>query len=175
MILEIIIPILVVLAVGIPIFFLIRSIKNKQKENDAQYNLETKYGTKVMLSAQTKNITKEMFEEWTNDLIVFWNDVKGWSKEECYKRIGNTKIKIFDENKITRAGKEVNGLAWLTDYLIEMSSFPPNTKTASIARIKSLFRHEESHFICYYIGNIDPGPNSGETHHELFKEVKLGA
>lgn len=174
MLLEILTYILILVIVGIPIFFLLRKLKNEQDKKDIKYNIKTKFGTRIMLSPQTNNINKLTFERWTNELIDFWVNAISLDEKECYKRISVLKIKIYDENKIYRYKKFVNGLAWIGSNLIEITSFPPDNIIASINRVKSLFRHEVSHMLCYYVGKIPSGPNSGETHHKLFKDVKLG-
>jgi hypothetical protein len=172
---EIIILVAVLLGVvGAGVFFLVRYLRDKKREEE-KYDFTTKYGTRVMLSPQTQGITKEVFEMWSDSTIKFWCDLYGWSVEKCHKRLSQTEIEIYDKEYLERAGWKVNGIMWPSSFLIEMASLPKGSDTASVKRIASLFRHEVSHIIAGYVGNIPAGPNGGEDHHKLFAEVKLGA
>jgi hypothetical protein len=156
------------------IYLLVRYLK-KKKEEEEKYDFTTKYGIRVMLSPQTKGITSEVFDMWSDSVVDFWHEKKGWSKEKCYKRLAKTEIEIYDVEYLERAGMKVNGIMWPSSFLIEMASFSKGTTTAPIKRIASLFRHEVSHIIAGYVGNLEAGPNGGEYHHKLFAEVGLGA
>jgi hypothetical protein len=170
---EIIILVTILIGViGVGIFFVIKHLKNKK---EGKYNFTTKYGTRVMLSPQTEGITKEVFEMWSDNVVNFWCNLYGWNVEKCYKRLSQTEVGIYDEKYLERMGYKVNGIMWPSSFFIEIASLPKCCNTASIKKIASLFRHEVSHIICGYVGNLPAGPNGGEYHHKLFAEVKLGA
>lgn len=172
---EIIIIIAALLGIaGVGTYLLIRHFK-KKKEKEEKYDFTTKYGIRVMLSPQTKGISVDVFDMWSDSVVDFWHEKKGWNKEKCYKRLAKTEIEIYDKEYLERAGWKVNGIMWPSSFLIEMASFPKGTEQASIKRIASLFRHEVSHIIAGYVGNLEAGPNGGEYHHKLFAEVGLGA
>jgi hypothetical protein len=172
---EIIILVTVLLgAVAAGTYFLIRHLKKKREEKE-KYDYTTKYGTRIMLSSQTKGISVDIFEAWSDSVVDFWFEKKGWSKDKCYKKLAQTEIEVFDTEYLERAGVKVSGIMWPSTFLIEISTFPKGSVVASLERIASLFRHEVSHIIAGYVGNLEAGPNGGEYHHKLFAEIGLGA
>ena len=165
----IIIIAIVAIILGVGIFFLVRYLTNKEK-----YDLTTKYGTKILLSPQTKNIKVDVFNNWSDDVVDFWYKSKDWNKKECYEELSKMKVKIYDAEYLERSGYKVSGMMCPESSLIEISTFPKGTQVASLERIASLFRHETSHIIAQFVGNLDPGIG-GEAHHKLFAEVSLKA
>jgi hypothetical protein len=159
--------------IGVGIFFLIRYLKSKKTEE--KYDYTTKYGTRIMLSPQTKNMSVSIFEGWSNSVVNFWTEETGWDKTKCYEKLSYTEMKIFDAEFLERNGSKVSGLVWPNTFLIEVSTFPKGESQASITRLASLFRHEVSHIIAGYVGGLEAGPNGGEFHHKLFAEVGLKA
>ena len=134
----------------------------------------TKYGTLITLSPKTKTIKKDLIEDWTDSVVHFWNTIKEWDKEECYRIFGEMEIEMYDEQYLVRAGMNVNGITWPDFCLIEIATLPKNSDKMSIKRVESLFIHETSHLILEYVGKIIAGDDS-EIHHKIFEEVGLGA
>lgn len=171
---EIIIVVAVLLGiVGAGIFFLVRYLKKKKEEED-KYDYTTKYGTRIMLSPQTKGIFIDNFNIWSDSVIDFWFEKKGWDREAGYEKLSQIEIEIYDAEYLERSGVKVNGVIWPNSLLMEISTFPKGEVVASFSRVASLFRHETSHVIAEHVGNLDPGLG-GEYHHKLFAEVGLGA
>jgi len=159
-------------AIGAGVFFLIRYLK---KNEEKIYDYATCYGTRIILSPQTKNVSVSVFEAWTESVVCFWAEKNGWDKEQCYQKLSQTEIEIFDAEYLERNGYKVSGLVWPSTFLIEVSTFPKGKSQASMVRLASLFRHEVSHIIVGYVGNLEAGPNGGEFHHKLFADVGLEA
>jgi len=138
--------------------------------------IKTKHGTKLYLSPLSLslgNVSKDI-EQWTDELVNFWNKKQGWQKSEMYQLMGELKIYLFDAQYIERSGYKLNGAAWVFQRKVEISTFHKNTNVCSLNRVKSLFIHEVSHCICELVGHMEPG-KMGEEHHKLFTIVKLGA
>lgn len=159
---------------GAGVYFIVKHFKRKKAEKE-KYDYTTKYGTRIMLSPQIKSVSVDVFELWSDSVVDFWHEKKGWSKDRCYKKLAQTEIEIFDAEYLERNGYKANGLMWPSTFLVEISTFPKGGDTASLPRVASLFRHEVSHIIAGYVGNLEAGPNGGEYHHKLFSEVGLGA
>jgi len=155
-------------------YLLIRNLK-KNKRKETIYDYTTKYGTRIMLSPQTKNMSVDVFEAWSDDVVTFWHENMGWDVEKCFEKLSQTEIEIFDSEYLERNGFKASGLMWPSSFLIEISTFPKGEDVASTERIASLFRHETSHIMAGYVGNLPVGPNGGEYHHKLFAEIGLGA
>ena len=161
--------------IGFAIYMLLRYFKNKKIEEE-KYDFSTKYGTRVMLSPQTKDYTPEMFEEWTDSMVDFWYDKKGWSKEKSYKMMAKTEVEMFDVHTLEMVnGYRASGRMWPGSFLIEITTFNKDEDEASVRRVASLFRHETSHIVAGWVGRLEAGPNGGECHHKLFKEIGLNA
>lgn len=155
------------------IYFVIKNKKRKEEYNN-QFDFTTKYGTRVKLSPRTKDISKEVFEGWTDSVVGFWEENKNWGKEKSYKIIGKTAIFVYDEPYLNRAGIKVNGITFPAKYEIEIAALPKIniTDQTIFDRVESLFRHETSHVITGFVGGV---PFDNEGHHKLFAEFGLGA
>lgn len=159
----------VLLAVGLCL--LIRHLKNEQ---DIKYDIVTKYGTKIKLSESAKDINVKLFEEWTDSVVSFWVKNEKWPADKCYNLFNKIKIYIYDDQYIKRNGIKLSGAFWPSTNVIEITTVPKNGTEFSLLRVSSLFRHESSHALCQFVGNIAPG-DLGENHHQLFAKFSLGA
>jgi len=175
--LEIILIIAGVLVVsGLIVFAIVWSIK-KKKENEIQFDYVTKHGIKIKLSPLLQDLKAEDIESWTDDLVNFWHEVEGWDKESMYAEIKKTSIILYDELYLERGGIKVSGITWPYSYKIEIATlYKPELDQAvytPFKKVKSLFRHEESHVIVGKMATDIPYDN--EHHHALFAEMGLGA
>lgn len=160
---------IVILAIFIGVIFLIT--KNKKK-----FDYITKHGIKVKLSKQLENLKKEDVELWTDDVVNFWFDKKEWAKLKSYNVIKNISIYLYDEIFIVRGGQKVNAMSFPDIYRIDMATLYKEELNSKLytpyKKVRSLFRHEVSHFIAGYVGGVE---FDNEIHHKLFQEVELGA
>lgn len=163
---------LLAVAAGVTVL-IIKSIRSK-KRKEAEYSFTTKHNIDIKLSSEVSDITPAEIEEWTESVVDFWYDAKGWSKEESYKVLSKVDIFTYDELYLNRAGIKVNGITWPNTYTIEMATIPTNLSDTyrHKDKVKSLFRHEVSHVIAGFVGNV---AFDNKTHHDLFAEVGLGA
>jgi hypothetical protein len=106
-----------------------------------------------------------MLMAWTADIVFFWTD-QGFDPDDCFESVNGVKVLIYDELYLVRQGMKVSGV-FVPPSLIEITTLGSQDL---LERTKSLFRHELSHFLCYYVGGIP-----FEKHHELFSSVGLGA
>ena len=175
----IILGVLVLVGGGIILaILLIKKSKNKKLNGgDIDFSFTTKHGIRVKLSPLLQSLKPADVEVWTENLIQFWHDKKGWNKEIMYKEIGKSFIIMFDEIYIIRDNREVNALTWLPVVpKIEIATlykpeFDQSVYTP-LMKVESLFRHEESHVI---VAKMDSTLSLTEGHHALFKEIGLGA
>lgn len=148
----------------------------KKQEYDEQFAYTTKHGIRVKLSERMKDLPVEDVEEWTEDVVNFWFDAKGCSKEESYKYLARVTVFMYDQDDLICDGVRVEGLLWPSSFKIEMATLYGEhldpEKYTPYKKVKSLFRHETSHVIAGYVGKVKM---TNEIHHALFAEVKLGA
>lgn len=169
---------LAVLALGGLIAFITLKQKKKKTDYNKQFNFTTSHGLRIKLSEKTADIPASDFEEWTEDVVNFWFEAKGWSKEKSMAQMKRISIFIHDQEYLNRAGIKVNGITFPSKWEIEMASLPKGWTDDSEAaytpykKVKSLFRHEVSHVLAGYVGKVQ---FDNEVHHKLFAEVKLGA
>lgn len=169
---------LAVLGVGGLVAFLVWKQKKKKDDYNKQFTYTTKHGLRVKLSEKTADIPASDFEEWTESVVDFWVEAKGWAKVKSLAQIKKISIFMYDQEYLNRAGIKVNGITWPSKFEIECATLPKGWVDGSDAsytpykKVKSLFRHEVSHVLAGYAGKI---AFSNEAHHALFAEVKLGA
>lgn len=115
----------------------------------------TRQGVSVYTSELTyEDLNKELIEEWIDELFLFWREV--FDKEniivsdeyldKCLKGIN---IFLIDEPylyyKTSKETIKFAGLSFPTTRLIYITTISKNLD--NISRVKSLIRHECSHFI----------------------------
>lgn len=168
---------LVVLGFGGLVAYIVLRQKKKKEDYNKQFNYTTKHGIRVKLSDETAHIPASDFEEWTEDVVNFWFEAKGYSKEKSMSYMKKISIFMHDKEHLNRAGMKVNGILWPSKFEIECATLPRNwvegeSSQTPYKRVKSLFRHEVSHVIAGYVGKVKM---TNEVHHALFAEVGLGA
>lgn len=157
---------------GAGAFFLIRHLRSKRKKA-AQFDFTTKHGIDVKLSPELSDLKPEAVEEWTESVVSFWEEKRGWSREKMLKNLAKVGIFLYDEPYLNRAGIKVNGITWPNKFEIEMATLPKEgSSQTAFGKVKSLFRHETSHVLAGYVGGV---VFDNAIHHALFAEVKLGA
>ena len=175
---QIIVPICVLIVIAIPVVIIYLKNKKNAEEKYGGFDFKTKYGMKVWLTPKSREagLNAKQFEEWTDSVVSFWEEKKGWSKEKSIEIMGTIMVRLKDEFRFMTPyyPDPKNGLALLWDYTIEASVITEDGNF-SLARIASLFRHETSHFIAYRVGGLGNLKALNEEHHALFKEVGLGA
>jgi hypothetical protein len=170
---EIVLIVLAALAlVGGAVTLIVLRLRAKRKEK-VQFDFSTKHGIDVKLSPMFDGVTAVPFEKWTEDLISFWNEKRGWDRNKMLSCVSKVGIFLYDELYLERSGVKVNGVTWPNRYEIEMATKPKeDSGQTPFEKVKSLFRHEMSHVLVGHVGEI---PFDNETHHALFAQVGLGA
>jgi hypothetical protein len=132
-------------------------------------------GITIWFSQKLRFIQAHEYENWTRELVEFWNEKKSWPIMDQYKAINQSEVFMIDREwfkaEISRESMSVWGVAWPGTKIIYLATLPTNTRRRKRIRrkMKGLLRHELSHIISYAI--------TGETDynkvHELFKQVEL--
>lgn len=154
--------------------FYMRSKKSEEQPVAEDFDLITKYGTKFKLSPHTKDITIVDVESWTDDIVDFWKEAKGWDPIKSSQIIGKIFFTFLDAEILVRMGKKINGIFYPSTFKAEFAVLPKNSTNSKLIydRTRSLFFHETSHVIASYVGNM---PWDEQLHHSLFAEVGLRA
>jgi hypothetical protein len=154
----------VVFALGIPIWYWIRADKTKQ-------DFITKHNLYVVLG-KTNKPTQSQIEEWTKEVITFWTStsilfngkIRKLDSEEVADALNDCRVFFVDQEKLSVFGRLVRGFSWGDMFVVGYKPNDPNY-------VHSLFKHEASHpAIGFPLRNWDE-----TTHHNIFKDSKLGA
>lgn len=189
--LDIAIIVCVLVGAGVGLFFLIRHLLNKKKAADpvpseppadppadpsaseAPAPFTTSHGIDVQPSPAMASLDAATVEAWTESVVDFWQQKKGWARKDMLEMLAKVSIKMYDQEWLGRAGIKVNGITWPDSFLIEMAVLPKEgVAQTPLQRVASLFRHETSHVIAGYVGQY---PWDNDVHHQLFAELGLGA
>ncbi len=177
----IIVALLILLVGGLIAFFVVRNIKNKKIPthpplDNINYSFITSHGIKVRSTAKLNDLNAGDIESWSEDLMMFWNQKLNCPIEDIKNCFAHTKIILYDEQYLERAGIKVNGITWAEDFVIEIATLlRPDQEINgynSMQKVKALFRHECSHIILGYVGKVE---FNNELHHKVFAEMGLGA
>lgn len=166
--------ILSILVIGAGIFLLVWHLRKKNKEK-VGFDYTTKYGIRVKLSQSVVDIKSETFDEWTESVVNFWENAKGWPKNKSLKVLSGVAIIIYDYVFLNRQGIKVVGITHPFSWQIEIAAIPKEGSPETYKpfdKVKSLFRHETSHVLAARAGDI---PFDNEVHHKLFADMGLGA
>jgi hypothetical protein len=140
--LEVIIPVvLVAVIVGLAVFFLVK-LKQKKKNFNKQFSYTTKHGIRVKLSEMLKDLPQSDIEAWTEDVVEFWFQTKGWDRNQSYKAISFITLFLYDLEYLNRASGKSNGLTWPDSSMIELATLHKAFLDQSIytpySKVKSL-------------------------------------
>jgi len=154
--------------VGLIVFFIV--LRRRKK---VQFDFTTKDGIDIKLSPLLSGLAAETIEEWTESVVLFWEQAKGWDRKSSLRTLAKVSIFLYDELYLDRAGIKVNGITWPNKFEIEMATLPKQKSLQTpFEKVKSLFRHEISHILAGYVGGFS---FDNDAHHVLFGEVGLGA
>lgn len=140
----------------------------------------TKHGMIVHLSPGMTGLPIAKVEEWTILCMQHWKKSMGWSLEEQAKAIRGVQFVTLDlpymqAHDASGEPKKFRGSQ--QGKLLRVVTIPKKDEDITPLRlVKSLFRHELSHYIVEQFGGPEHnGIDAEKLQHDLFKKTKLGA
>lgn len=148
----------------------------------------TKHGMIFYLSKATKDMSLQLFEEWTESCLKHWKKTLGYDMEEMLKILPGLQVRMYDRRFMSFIREDENGEEKEIKYsgayyfrsskkgFIKLCTIQKNKelkkRISQQVWIKNLYRHELSHHFLTKIGKIS-AKNLGEEQHKIFKETKL--
>lgn len=137
--------------------------------------INTTMGLNIKLSPLSSFIHKQDFDQWIWEVCDLWTREKGYSITSVISSIRGTTIVIIDQSTIPidygqNPARSVLGVAYHHSKTLYICSlYLGNDKKSIRKQIEYLFKHEVSHIISGYVGNMW----SEEESHPIFRELGL--
>lgn len=132
------------------------------------------YGVSYRAELESSRVlSKGLLNKWLDELIDFWvHEKEIYPVELVLRALNGTTLTFKDLTFIDYGtGQKASALTYPDAKVIVVASYPKNTSTPDVARMRSLVRHEGSHIVACACGGLC----DTESSHNLFQQLGLGA